>query len=143
LLFIGLAFLLFILEIKVISFGLLTIGGILSMLLGSLMLIDSPEEYLRIPLVTILVVVGTTAATFTFIIGAAMRSVGRRPVSGMEGLLGNTGVVRQRLDPAGTVFVQGTLWSARSTTPVEVGETVRVIGVQGLKLTVEKVSEEK
>jgi membrane-bound serine protease (ClpP class) len=143
LLFIGLAFLLFILEFKVTSFGLLTIGGILSMLLGSLMLIDSPEEYLRIPLSTIVVVVGSTAAVFTFIIGAAMRSIGRQPVSGMEGILGETGIVKQRLHPVGTVFVQGTLWSARSTSPIEVGEAVRVIGVEGLKLTVEKATEEK
>jgi membrane-bound serine protease (ClpP class) len=142
-LLIGLAFLMFILEIKVTSFGLLTIGGILSMLLGSLMLIDSPEEYLRIPLPMILVVVGTTSAVFTFIIGAAMRSVGRQPVSGMEGILGETGIAKQRLDPLGTVFVQGTLWTARSTAPIEVGEAVRVIGVEGLKLTVEKVTEEE
>jgi membrane-bound serine protease (ClpP class) len=143
LLLIGLAFLLFILEIKITSFGLLTIGGVLSMLLGSLMLIDSPEEYLRIPLPAILVVVGTTSAVFTFIIGAAMRSVGRQPVSGMEGILGETGIAKQRLDPLGTVFVQGTLWTARSTAPIEVGEAVRVIGVEGLKLTVERVTKEE
>jgi len=143
LLLIGLAFVMFILEIKITSFGMLTLGGILSMLLGSLMLIDSPEEYLRIPLLTVLLVVGTTAGTFTFIIGAAVRTLKRQPVSGVEGLLGEVGMAKQRLAPLGTVFVHGTLWSARSATPIEVGEAVRVIGVEGLKLTVERVPEEK
>jgi membrane-bound serine protease (ClpP class) len=143
LLLIGLGLLLFILEIKVTSMGLLTIGGIVSMFLGSLMLVDSPEEYLRIPLATIFLVVGMTAAVFTFMVGAAVRSVRRQPVSGMEGMMGEVGIVKHRLAPLGTVFVHGTLWSAQSATPLEVGDTVRVIGVEGLKLTVEKVTEEK
>jgi membrane-bound serine protease (ClpP class) len=143
LLLIALAFVMFILEIKITSFGMLTLGGILSMLLGSLMLIDSPEEYLRIPLLTILVVVGTTATTFTFIIGAAVRTLRHQPVSGAEGMLGEIGVVKQRLDPQGTVFVHGTLWSARSAAPIDVGEAIRVVGIEGLKLTVERVTEEK
>jgi membrane-bound serine protease (ClpP class) len=106
------------------------------------MLIDSPEDYLRIPLSTIILVVGTTAALFTFVVGAAVRSVRRQPVSGAEGMLGETGIVKQRLDPVGTVFVHGSFWSAQSTSPIEAGETIRVIGVEGLKLTVEKVTKE-
>jgi membrane-bound serine protease (ClpP class) len=113
------------------------------MFLGSLMLVDSPAEFLRIPLSTIFLVVGTTAAVVTFMVGAAVRSVKRQPVSGMEGMIGEVGTVTQRLAPGGTVFVHGTLWSARSTVPLDVGETIRVIGVEGLKLTVEKVTEEK
>ena len=106
------------------------------------MLIDSPEEYLRMPLSTIVLVVGTTAGLFLFVVGAAVRSVGRKPVSGREGMLGAIGTVRGRIDPTGTVFVHGTLWSARSAAPIEVGETVRVIGIEGMRLTVEKVTEE-
>jgi membrane-bound serine protease (ClpP class) len=143
LLLIGLGMLLFILEVKITSFGMLTIGGIVSMFLGSLMLVDSPADYLRIPLATIFLVVGSTAAVITFMVGAAVRSVRRQPVSGMEGMIGEIGTVKQRLAPVGTVFVQGTLWSAQSTTPIDVGESVRVIGVAGLKLTVEKITEEK
>ena len=142
LLLIGLGMVMFILEIKVTSFGMLILGGIVSMSLGALMLIDSPEEYLRIPVSTIVLVVGTTAGLFLFVVGAAVRSVGRKPVSGREGLLGAIGIVKSRIDPTGTVFVQGTLWSARSTVPIEAGETVRVVGIDGLKLTVEKVIEE-
>jgi membrane-bound serine protease (ClpP class) len=143
LLLIALGLLLFILEVKVTSFGMLTIGGIVSMFLGSLMLVDSPAEYLRIPLATIFLVVGSTAAVFTFIVGAAVRSIRRQPVSGMEGMIGEIGTVTQRLAPAGTVFVHGTLWNAQSTTPLDVGDRVRVTGTEGLKLTVEKVREEK
>jgi len=139
LLLIALALLMFILEIKVTSFGMLTVGGAVAMLLGSLMLIDSPEEYLRIPLTTILVVVGTTAALFMLIVGAGARSVRRQPVSGQEGMRGALGKAVTRLDPEGTVFVQSTLWSAQSASPIDVGEAVRVVRVEGLKLTVEKV----
>jgi len=142
LLLIGLGMVMFILELKVTSFGMLILGGIVSMSLGALMLIDSPEEYLRIPLSTIVLVVGTTAGLFLFVVGAAVRSVGRKPVSGREGMLGAIGTVRGRIDPTGIVFVHGTLWSARSASPLEVGETVRVIGIEGMRLTVEKVTEE-
>ena len=142
LLLIGLGMVMFILEIKVTSFGMLALGGIVSMSLGALMLIDAPEDYLRIPLSSIVLVVGTTAALFLFVVGAAVRSVGRKPVSGREGLLGALGTAKERIDPTGAVFVQGTWWSARSATPIEAGATVRVVGVQGLKLTVEKATEE-
>jgi membrane-bound serine protease (ClpP class) len=142
LLLIGLGMVMFILEIKVTSFGMLILGGIISMSLGALMLINSPEEYLRIPISTIVLVVGTTAGLFLFVVGAAVRNVGRKPVSGREGMLGAIGTVRGRIDPTGTVFVHGTLWSARSAAPIEVGETVRVIGIEGMRLTVEKVTEE-
>jgi len=142
LLLIGLGMVMFILELKVTSFGMLILGGIVAMSLGALMLIDSPEEYLRMPLSTIVLVVGTTAGLFLFVVGAAVRSVGRKPVSGREGMLGAVGTVRGRIDPTGTVFVHGTLWSARSTSPLEVSETVRVIGIEGMRLTVEKVTEE-
>jgi membrane-bound serine protease (ClpP class) len=143
LLLIGLGMVMFILEIKVTSFGMLFLGGVVAMSLGALMLIDSPEEYLRIPFSTIVLVVGTTAGLFLFVVGAAVRSVGRKPVSGQEGMLGAIGTAKERLDPNGTVFVQGTLWSARSTVPIEAGATVRVVRVEGLKLTVEKVTEER
>jgi membrane-bound serine protease (ClpP class) len=142
LLLIGLGMVMFILEIKVTSFGMLFLGGVVAMALGALMLINSPEEYLRIPISTIVLVVGTTAGLFLFVVGAAVRSVGRKPVSGKESMLGAIGTVRGRIDPTGTVFVHGTLWSARSASPVEVDETVRVIAIEGMKLTVEKVTEE-
>jgi membrane-bound serine protease (ClpP class) len=137
-----LALIMFILETQVPSFGMLTVGGVIAMFLGSVMLIDSPADYLRIPLSTIIVVVGTTAALVTLIMGAAVRSFRRQPVTGQEGMIGCEGTVVRRIDPTGTVSMQGTLWTAQSSTPIEVGETIRVLAVDRLKLTVAKVTEE-
>jgi membrane-bound serine protease (ClpP class) len=137
-----LAMVLFILETQVASFGMLTVGGIVSMFLGAVMLINAPEEYLRIPLSTIFLVVGTTSLLFILIIGAAVKSVTRQPVSGREGMIGEIGTATERIDPSGTVFVHGTLWQARSAKPIEKGETIRVVSVDGLKLTIEKVTQE-
>jgi membrane-bound serine protease (ClpP class) len=143
LMLIGLALVMFILETQIPSFGMLTVGGIIAMFLGSLMLIDSPADYLRIPISTIILVVGTTAVLFSFIVGAAVRSVKRQPVSGQEGMVGEIGTTMERIDPAGTVFVHGSLWKARSSHPIEQGETIRVMGIEGLKLTVEEITEER
>jgi membrane-bound serine protease (ClpP class) len=137
---IGLAFVMFILETQVPSFGMLTIGALISMFLGALMLIDSPEDYLRIPLSTILLVVGTTGGLMALVVGAAARSINRHPVTGQEGMIGATGVVKKRIDPTGTVALRGTLWTARSDSPIDVDATVRVAAVDGLKLTVVQVS---
>jgi membrane-bound serine protease (ClpP class) len=137
---IGLAFVMFILETQVPSFGMLTVGALISMFLGALMLIDSPEDYLRIPLSTILVVVGTTGGLMALVVGAAARSINRQPVTGQEGMIGATGVVKKRIDPTGTVALRGTLWTARSDAPIDVDATVRVEAVDGLKLKVVQVS---
>jgi membrane-bound serine protease (ClpP class) len=109
LLLIALGMVMFILEIKVTSFGMLFLGGIVAMSLGALMLIDSPEEYLRMPLSTIALVVGTTAGLFLFVVGTTVHSWRRKPVSGREGLLGAVGTVKARIDPVGTVFVRLTV----------------------------------
>jgi membrane-bound serine protease (ClpP class) len=137
---IGLAFIMFILESQIPSFGMLTIGALISMFLGALMLIDSPEDYLRIPLSTILVVVGTTGGLMALVVGAAARSITQRPVTGQEGMIGATGVVKKRIDPTGTVALRGTLWTARSDAPIDVDATVRVEAVDGLQLTVVQIS---
>ncbi len=139
---IGLSVLMFILETQIPSFGMLTVGGLVAMFLGSLMLIDSPEEYLRIPLTTIIAVVGTTAILMSLVAAAAVRTLRRQPVSGQEGMVGQIGTVTQRIAPTGTVALQGSFWTARSASPLEAGETVRVIAVDGLRLTVIPLTEE-
>ncbi|ETW95611.1 MAG: hypothetical protein ETSY1_29820 [Candidatus Entotheonella factor] len=137
---IGLSFILFILESQIPSFGMLTIGGLVSMFLGALMLIDSPEDYLRIPLTTILLVVGTTGGLMALVVGAAARSFNRQPVTGQEGMIGATGIVKKRIDPTGMVALRGTLWTAQSNSPIDIDATVRVEAVDGLRLTVVQVS---
>ena len=127
---------LFIAEIKVVSHGVLTAGGLTSMVLGSLMLIDAPVPYMRISLWAILGTAGGTALFFLFVVGAGVKALRTRTVTGMEGLIGEVGVVRTRLTPRGQVFLRGELWTAEAEGEVEAGESVRVTGVDGLTLRV-------
>ncbi len=138
LLLILLGIVLFIAETLVISHGILTLGGIVSMVLGSIMLIDTPVPYMRISLSAIFGATAATAAFFVLLVGAAVRAQRGRPQTGKEGLLGTVGVARTRLSPGGLVFVQGAIWSAEASEAVEVGEAVQVVAIDGLKLTVEK-----
>lgn len=139
LLLIVLAVVLFIAEAMVISHGILTMGGIVAMVLGSIMLIDSPAPYLRIPLSAILAATAGTTGFFVLLVGAGVRAQRGKLTTGKEGLLGTVGVARTRLTPGGLVFVQGAIWSAEASEVVEVGEQVEVVGIDGLKLKVQKV----
>jgi membrane-bound serine protease (ClpP class) len=138
LLLILLGIVLFIAETLVISHGILTLGGIVSMVLGSIMLIDTPVPYMHISVSAIFGATAATAAFFVLLVGAAVRAQRGRPQTGKEGLLGTVGVARTRLSPGGLVFVQGAIWSAEASEAVEVGEAVQVVAIDGLKLTVEK-----
>lgn len=142
LLLILLALILFILDIKAQSHGVLTIGGIISMILGSLMLIESPAPFFQISLVTIISTAMATAAFFFFVVAAGLKAQRRRPTTGREGLLGEKGIARSRLAPEGQIFVRGEIWSAISEEVVEPGEKVVVDGVSGLKLKVKRVQQE-
>jgi len=134
-----LAIVMFIAEIKVVSHGVLTAGGIASMVLGSLMLIDAPAPYMRISLWAILGTAAGTAVFFLFVVGAGVKALRKRTTTGMEGLIGEIGVVRTRLAPRGQVFLCGELWNAESDGEVEAGESVRVTGMDGLTLRVVQV----
>lgn len=129
---------LFILEIKIVSHGALTIGGIISMLLGSLLLFQSPLPYVRVSLVIILCVVGATTLFFIFAIGSGLRAQMRKPTTGAKGLIGEIAVARTDLAPEGTVFIHGELWRAESETPVKAGEKVVILEVNNLTLKVTK-----
>jgi membrane-bound serine protease (ClpP class) len=134
-----LAIVLFIAEVKVISHGILTIGGVIAMIAGGLMLVDSPEPYLRVSVPVVVVAALATAGFFLLVVGAAVRSLKRAPTTGREGLIGEVGVARSRLAPEGQVLVHGELWRARCDGEAEVGDEVRVTAVEGLRLQVEKV----
>lgn len=143
LLLILLAVVLFVLEIKVVSYGGLTIGGITAMTIGSVMLIDSPEPYLQISLKVILPAVAGTALFFVWIVGLGFRAQQRPPVSGGEGMIGQVGVVRAGTEdgrPA-KIFVRGEIWLADADEPLQLGEKVRVVSLEGLRLRVSKVRE--
>jgi len=131
-----LAILMFIAEIKVVSHGVLTLGGLAAMILGSVMLIDSPLPDMRIPLTTIILTTLTVAAFFMFIVGAGVRALWSKTTTGREGLVGEVGVVRSPLAPRGQIFLRGELWNAESEVPVEPGDSVRVTQIDGLTLRV-------
>src|SRR3970282_476693 len=96
LLLILLALLLFILEVKVPSHGALTIGGVISMLIGSFMLINSPSPYMKISVLVILVTVLSVALFFIFAVGLGLKAQRRKPTTGDKGLLGDIGLSRSR-----------------------------------------------
>jgi len=128
-------------EIKVASHGVLTIGGIIAILLGSVMLVNTPEFPLGVSWMVIVPVVALTAAIFVFAVSAGVRAQMQRPTTGASGLLDVTGVAQTALDPEGQVMVRGELWTAvASVAAIPAGERVRVVGVDGLKLRVEPAS---
>lgn len=131
---------LFLLEIKIISHGLLAIGGVVSLLLGSLMLLrpQSPLELARISRAVIVPAVLFSALFFLFIVGLGLKAQRARPVTGSEGMVGDIGESLDDLNPEGTVMVHGERWHARSIgRPISKGEKIRVTGVQNLSVEVE------
>jgi membrane-bound serine protease (ClpP class) len=130
---------LFVAEIFTPTFGILTAGGIISLIIGSLMLFSNNPPVLAVNPGLIAAVVVVLAAFFIFVIGAIVRGQRRRAVTGIEALVGMVAEAKSALDPKGTVIVDGERWSARvDDGRVEPGEEVIVTKVDGLKLIVAK-----
>lgn len=139
LLLVILAVILFILEVKIVSHGLLTIGGVISMLIGSLMLFESPEPFLKLSLYLVIPAVLVTALFFTVTIGLALKAYKKRPVTGAEGLVGIQGMANTDITgDIGTVSLHGEIWSAFSDEFIPKGGKITVEDVSGLKLKVRK-----
>lgn len=135
LLFIILAFVLFIVDIKAPTHGVLTAGGIASFILGSLLLFNTP--YARVSTSLVVTVGLATGAFFAFVVAKAVGAQKRRAVTGSEGMIGEIGVARTPLTPTGTVFVQGELWNAvAEEAPIEPGRPVQVVRREGFRLWV-------
>jgi membrane-bound serine protease (ClpP class) len=130
---------LFIAEIKIASYGLLTVGGVVSLALGSIMLFESPAPFLRASLSVIIPTVAVTAAFFIFAMTMAIKAQMAKPATGSEGIVDETGIARTRIDPEGKVFVHGEFWNAYSEKIIEEGERIRVLKTEGLRLKVEKL----
>lgn len=134
------AVILFLLEIKIASHGVLAIGGIISLTLGSMMLIrsDSTIEFVRISWSVIISSTVITSFFFLFVIGLGLKAQRARPVTGIEGLTNEIGESLETLDPLGKVWVHGEVWRAESVGgKIEKGEKVRIAGVENLKLRVD------
>lgn len=132
-----LAFIFFAFDIFASTHGVLTIGGLVSFIMGSLLLFQSPEPYLRVQPWAIALVAAIVLAVAVLIVRAAVRGQRRPVVSGPEALIGMVGEARQDLDPEGLVFVDGALWRARSVAGrIEAGRAVEVVRIEGLLLHV-------
>jgi membrane-bound serine protease (ClpP class) len=141
LIFVVLAFILLIADVKAPTHGILTILGVSSFILGSMILFSSPFAQVSL---TLVVVVGlTTGIFFAFVIAKVFGALQRRPTTGMEGLVGQLAVARSDLNPAGTVFLKGELWQAvTSEETVPRGDQVEVTAVDGFTLRVRRVAGE-
>ncbi len=130
--------LLLVLEVKVTSFGLLGAGGILSLFLGSVMLVDSPVPALQIGMRVIAPTVFTTAGVLVFLVRLAVKAQRQKPVTGDSGMIGEAGRALTSIEPGGTGRVQthGEIWTATAPEPITAGDVVRVEWVEGLLLTV-------
>jgi len=135
-----LALILFIAEIKIASHGMLTLGGVIAMVLGSLMLFESPEPYLRVSWSIIVVTVLATTGFFVFAVTKALRIHRQRPTTGREGLIGQEGRAEGGIAAHGKVFVRGEYWDAWSDEPIASGSSVVVEAVQGMRLKVKRIS---
>jgi membrane-bound serine protease (ClpP class) len=133
---------LLVLEIKVASYGLLGTGGVVSLLLGSMILIDSPAPELRVSLSLILPVVIGLSAILLFLVRLAVQAQRRRAVTGAAGMIGQRATVSEAIPAGGTgrVSLLGEIWTARSTAAVETGSLVEVVAIEGLVLTVRSAS---
>jgi membrane-bound serine protease (ClpP class) len=140
--FIILSVILFIVEIKVVSYGLLTLGGVISLILGSIMLIepDSALEAIKISWQVILVIVIFTVAFFAFAIGFGIKAQRRKPTTGIEGIVGEIGETITDLQPIGQIRIHGELWNAESSDGSAIGKgtKVEVTRISNLKLIVRK-----
>ncbi|MGQ9819635.1 MAG: NfeD family protein [Candidatus Kapaibacteriales bacterium] len=133
-----LAIILFLLEIKVVSYGLLTIAGIISLFLGSILLIESPNEFMKISLSVILTIVVTTFLFFTFVITLGIKAQFRTKKLGFEEMIGKVGIVIEKIYPneKGKIKVMGEIWNATSDQEIDLGNQVVIHEIKDFTLFV-------
>ncbi len=131
--------LLFIAEIKVISHGLLTVGGIISLVLGSLMLFNSPDPAMRVSLQVLIPAVAVISFFFAVVIALVVKAQMQKRYTGMEAMVGEEGEASTDVNEDGRVFVKGEYWRAFSDNNVEKGKKVKVVKVEGMKLKIEEI----
>jgi membrane-bound serine protease (ClpP class) len=133
------AFVLFALEAKFATHGVLGLGGIALLTIGGLLLVDGPIPQMRVQIWTALGVSVPLGVITVFLMTIALRARHSKVVTGLQGMIGAVGEARTDIDPEGKVFVQGELWNAHARSRVSLGEPVVVRSVEGLELEVEKV----
>jgi membrane-bound serine protease (ClpP class) len=136
-----LAIIFFIMEMKITSYGLLSVAGIVSLLLGSLMLFEGGTPETKLSLRVLLTTVILISGFFVVVASLVFRAQISKPSTGSKGLVGEIGIVKKTLAPEGKVFVHGELWNARAKEPLDENVKVRVVKVVNLVLEVESVDE--
>jgi len=134
-----LAFIFFIMEMKITSYGLLSIAGVVCLFLGSLMLFKGSDPELQVSWSVFLPTVIMVSAFFVFVASLVFKAQTSKPRTGSKGLVGEIGVVKKDIMPEGKVFVHGGLWNATSTNQIQKGVKVRVVKIVNLVLDVEPV----
>ena len=134
---------LFIAEIKIVSHGMLTIAGVISLVLGSLMLFESPIPALRVSLKVMVPTIVITTLFFVAVIGLAIKAQMRKPATGVEGMIGEKGDAVTSVHEDGKVFIKGERWNAYSKNMIDEGEKIEVVGIKGLRLEVKKMNGKK
>lgn len=130
----------FILEIYITSHGLLSIGGVLSLIIGSVILFESDLPFLRVSWEVIMLVVIIIIVFVGILLFLGIKAQFRKPAAGKEGLIGEQGITKSEVNSkGGTVFVHGEFWNAVSDKPIKKGVKVKVIGSQGMVLKVEEI----
>lgn len=133
------AIVMFLLEIKVASYGFLTLGGATSLVIGSIMLFDSPIPALRVSWGVIFPTVIVTVLFFAVALTFGIKAQKRKVTTGLEGIVGEPGVTVTPLDPDGKIRVGGEYWKAKTLgDPIQEGEKVMVTGIDRLVLVVER-----
>jgi len=129
-------------ELITPAFGILFVGGIISMFVGSIFLIDSPDPSMQVPMPMIIATVSTLTVVFGLALWAVMRAYNKPPLTGEHRMIGEIGTVRAALNPVGTVRVFGEQWNAESADGESIAEgtEIKVVEVKGLKVKVVPVS---
>jgi len=135
------AFVLFALEAKIASHGVLGVGGAVALTLGGLFLVDGPIPEMRVHLSTALAVSLPLAAITVFLMSIGLKARAGKRISGSEGLVGEVGTAQSALSPSGKVFVHGEIWDATATEAVAEGSRVVVKRIDGLRLEVDALSD--
>jgi membrane-bound serine protease (ClpP class) len=138
-----LAMIFFIAEVKVTSYGLLTVAGVISLILGSLMLFKSADPAIRVSLELIVTMAVFTLVVVTFLVSMVVRAHRAQVATGAEGLLHKHGVTRTSVGGRGKVFVQGEIWNASADEEIPAGTPIEVVSVDGLKLRVRPESRQE
>jgi membrane-bound serine protease (ClpP class) len=134
-----LAIVMFVLETQSPTFGALAIGGIISMVLGSIMLFDKAGPLFRVSISVILTTTGITAGFFVIVVGLVIRAYKRKPATGSEAMVGLEGKANSDVtSKGGTVYLHGEIWSATSEEPIEKGEAVVVESNDGLRIKIKR-----